>query len=392
MTSPLETLLPSVDAAAASEHLSLLHAGATGFVSLVVMRARHVNWAFSEASLAQQATVPLGAGTAALQDVVDDRWNVYTACAAFHEVPERGRGCTNDVGSVPGAWADIDVKPGLEGCFQTEAEALAYLARIPLPPTLVVGSGSGGRHAYWLLHPDLRADLRSGRWLLQCWRDLLLEKAGGIEVDAVQDPARVLRLAGTVRWPKAEEQGGMPRPVELLVSDGPRYNLDELLVEARPAFEAAQAARVAARDRANAEHERWSSALGRYSEATIASYHRLIETFNQYQDWAALLEPTGWTLFADERGRFANCRYWTRPDKSVRDGKSAATDYTDETGKTSSLLTLYSEDPALADLVEYTSAMGRRVCTKYHYALVRLFNGDEGALHQEIRNGGGILS
>ena len=108
----------AVDVEQASRHLRLLHHGADGFASLVLLgsgkRERH---GFAEVHDLLQ---PVADRTEArdsyeeLADTVAARWNVYTACSTFAKVPEKGRGTRTDVLSVPGVWADLDVKPDSE--------------------------------------------------------------------------------------------------------------------------------------------------------------------------------------------------------------------------------------------------------------------------------------
>lgn len=371
-TGTLEDLYPTVDTEAATAHLDQLHTGGTGYISLVAMRGRRVSHGFSPIhTLAER--VPIREGQDALQEVVNERFDLYTACATFSEIPERGRGRVTDVSTIPGVWADLDVKPNLEGHFHSEQEIMNYLDQFP-KPTLLINSGSGGRHAYWLVHPETRhvLDHSSGSNLLVMWRDFLLSKAGGLEIDNVQDTTRILRLAGSVRWPKIGETRP-PALVSLEIGDGPRYYIDFLRIEATEAHEAAITERQARRQAMAAERHRNEELEARYGRRAIDQFNQDMANFNQYTDWATLLEPDGWTLFTD-RG---DCRYWTRPGKDVRDGKSAATDYLDERGHQSHLMTIYSEDAGLADIVETVTPAGRRVCSKWHYAKIRKFHQDE---------------
>lgn len=393
VVSTVADLLPAVDVAQASYHLEALHAGAPGFMSLVLLgngrRERHGFTSLTELRGVNDFNA-VAHSAAALQEVVDERWNVYTACSSFREPPERGRGTRTDIASVPGVWCDLDVKPTVEGYFQTEAELLAYQATL-LIPTLEIASGSGGRHLYWLTYPDQRLDAADGQELLVAWLDHLRMMAQGGVIENVHDTTRILRLAGTTRWPKtAGDVVEMPRRVELR-SVGPRYHAAELKMLASAAHEAASEARNEAR-RSRSEAEERARVVLSERGLPMELYDVTVRTFNVRQDWAGLLEPTGWTLFSDQRGGAARCRYWTRPGKSISDGKSASTDYVTDDGVVTGRMTIYTNDKELHDLWENAgTGDSHGLCSKYGYALRRIFHGDETALLRAIAAGHGRL-
>lgn len=381
-------LQPTVDADQATRHLELLHEGAQGFISLNLLGNNrpeaHSFTSVDELSYADD----VAASVEALQDVVNDRWNVYTACASFTSVPERGRGRRDDVQSIPGVWADLDVKPGADGYFQDQAELDNYVKLLP-KPTLQVNSGSGGRHLYWLVHTNQRPEGRDGEQLLIRWRDFLLAEAGGYAIDHVHDTVRILRLAGTVRWPKGDERNATPQLVT--IHDlGPRYHADELRMLSDAAHEEAVQLRreIAERRRVNDEGRRRDvSSRG----LDLEDYDRIVATFNRDQDWEPLLKWDGWKLNDDVRGGISSCRYWTRPGKDVTDGKSAATDWTDAQGYTRRVMTIYSRDPSLEDLFEHVTERGQVICSKWVFALKRIYHGDEAALIRCVVQGRGKL-
>jgi hypothetical protein len=386
---PASSLQPRVDVEQASHYLKMLYGDTTGFGSLILLgNGRHERHCFFNIADLHDEPSSMDASLEALQDVVDNRWNVYSSMAAFAHVPDRGRGTRAAVLSIPGVWADVDVKPDVEGYFSTEAQVSSFIARLPVP-TLEVASGSGGRHLYWLTHE--RVEAREGQKLLLMWLDFLRDAANGFTIENVHDTTRILRLPGTVRWPKEADSVPLPHKVETL-RGGPRYHADELQVLAQPTYDAAQKVRNELRARrAEAEERRRSELIARGLREE--SYERITRTFRIQQDWATLLETTGWTLHSDQRDGAARCRYWTRPGKSVADGKSASTDFTDKNGAVSPLMTLYSNDPALADLrdnVDGMDAVG--VVSKWTYALKRIFNGDEAALLRVVATHHGRLS
>lgn len=381
-------LLPEVDAEQATRHLRQLHLGAEGWLSLVLL-GHGARSCFTPTSCLGERAADPAASAAVLQEVVDARWNVYTACAAFREIPRKGRGTRHEVGTLPGVWADLDVKPDTEGYFRTTADLEAFQARL-LPPTLEVASGSGGRHLYWLVHPGQRLAPDAGERLLRRWRDYLLAQAGEWQLDHVQDVARILRLAGTVRWPRADEDG-IPRRVTLLIDDGPRYHVDNLETESEMAWKEAEALRTTSRAARHAEKTALEQWMSRYGADMITSYKKDITRFNDTEDWARLLETSGWTLHSDCRDGSPRCRYWTRPGKSPADGKSASTDYIDDFNVVHTSMTIFTRDPSLADLFEGISPAGQVTCDKWTYALRRLYNNDETALLADAARNGGRL-
>ncbi len=81
---PATQLQPNVDLAQASRHLEILHGSAPGFGSLVLLgNNRHERHCFFATSDLRDAD-EIDESREALQDVIDARWNVYTACSTFH--------------------------------------------------------------------------------------------------------------------------------------------------------------------------------------------------------------------------------------------------------------------------------------------------------------------
>lgn len=390
-------LQPAVDIEQASRHLELLHGGAPGYLSLVLLGAeisrgrsaeRHAFTYCDDIWPAVDDPYKQSRALEDLQDVVNQRWNVYTACSTFGTPPEKGRGTRADICSVPGVWADLDVKPGTEGYFQDVSELQSYVACLPTP-TLQVASGSGGLHAYWLTHE--RLDPVEGERLLKKWLDFLRAESYGHVIENVMDTTRILRLAGTVRWPKRGGEDIVEPRLVSIAREGPLYPTAELELLAESAHEQANSLRNEIKQRRSAaEMQRRESLESRGLPLDV--YDHAVRMFNAEQDWGVLLERTGWTLFTDQREGPARCRYWTRPGKSTSDGKSASTDFTSEAGITSNVMTLYSQDPSLIDLWENAgSSDATGICTKYSYTLKRLFEGNEPLLLQEIVRGNGGL-
>ena len=134
------------------------------------------------------------------------KFDLYFGVSTLKEVPPTGkRGGLKNVDRVPGVWADLDVKPG---GFETEAEILALLDKVPIEPTAIVLTGSGGVHAYWRFTTPVHCEL--GGKLSLMWWSLLSELAAPVGIDRLCDPSRILRIPGTLRWPKKTD----PPPFE----------------------------------------------------------------------------------------------------------------------------------------------------------------------------------
>lgn len=387
MRTDFAALSPDVDPSQASHHLRVLHGDAAGYVSLVLLgaerRERHSFFEWPEA-----IPVDYNASRQGLQETTDARWNVYVGCSTYRQIPARGRGNRGDVLEVPGVWADLDVKPGTEGYFQTEAELLEYVQRLPVP-TLEVASGSGGRHLYWLTNE--RMDGAHGQNLLHAWLDYLRYWSGGKTIENVQDSTRILRLAGTIRWPKIEgDTMDMPRAVEL-IREGPRYHGEELVTASEDAHAEAEETRRNVRVLLQRQDDERRSDLSSQG-LRLEIYDGLVREFNKQQDWGAMLEQSGWTLVSDDRGGISRCRYWARPGKSALDGKSSSTDFMHEDGNVSNVMSIYSNDPSVADLwLNAGTTDMHGVCSKWHFALTRLYGGDEDRLIRDAVAGRGRL-
>jgi hypothetical protein len=389
------SLQPSVDVDQASHHLEVLHAKAAGFGSLILLgNGRRERHCFFHAAELRDDPSSLDSSREALQDVVDNRWNVYASMATFTQTPDRGRGTRADVDTVPGVWADVDVKPDVEDYFADEDDVRAYVAVLP-PPTLEIASGSGGRHLYWLTHE--RLEPRVGADTLLAWLDFLRDAARGRTIENVHDTTRILRLAGTVRWPKvADPVAPLPAKVDI-VREGPRYHLEELTTLSAPAHRAASLARKEAHARYTEEHNRQQWNIERRG-LEAKTFQHIVLAFNAAQDWEPLLTATGWTLHSDERGGVARCRFWTRPGKKTSDGKSASTDFTHEEyadshgvkyeRRVSQMMSIYTKDPSLQPLWENAHTYDDvGLVSKWKFATTCLGVSDTALLHAVRKTG-----
>lgn len=396
--------LPFVDFDQLRTHLETLHTGGEGAICLVRFASGdpESRWLHSWSELDANAQPPDDVDRSLWRQCIthgQKQWQFYTALCTFKRpqgVNREGRPlwyrrAEKYAKQVPGVWADLDVKPGLDGHFQTRDELDAFLAKLP-PPTMLVDSGSGGCHAYWLLQrhapagPAMKNTLRG-------WHEHLQELAGHVLIDNVQECARILRLAGTVRWAKPDELRAGAAPfsrVVLRYSDGPRYTVNQLAELAGPAYERRAERERAIRDAYLADRERLIAALE--SEGLQRDNRAFIEQqFNALQDWGVLLERAGWRLVADQRGTGGSsaCRYWNRPGHPDPNRGSASTDFENRT-----TMSLFSaETPQLEQLVDRTLPHGKfPLTTKYRFALVALYDGDEEALVVDIHKNGGTLA
>lgn len=156
--------------------------------------------------------------------------------ASAEPIREGGRFNAEEVGAIPGFWADIDVG---EGAAANHAEALAFACSMPLKPSIIVASGSGGCHAYWLFQrPWIFADREehdAAAKLSKGWLRLVQAKSsewGWTKADQVYDLARLLRMPGSTNL-----NGPEPRPVKIIPgsNSGHRYTREQF----REAIEAA---------------------------------------------------------------------------------------------------------------------------------------------------------
>lgn len=160
-----------------------------------------------------------------------------------------------DVTQLYGIYCDIDPEP-VEGNedpvahraeervrLLAKAEAMARDA--VAPPTFVVDSG-GGIQATWLLDTPVEAT-PDNIVLLEAHGSGLAQKLReeGYCADKVQDVNRLLRLPGSINFPKGKKrlQGQRPALARLLHAGGRRYTVEELALIA-PAIDAGRLRRA----------------------------------------------------------------------------------------------------------------------------------------------------
>jgi hypothetical protein len=297
-------------------------------------------------------------------------WNIYiSVCPIKEDVTLKQRGTKSNVDYVPGVWADLDVK---EGGFSSQKEILQWLNELELLPTVICSSGSSGVHAYW----KLRWDEKGNEALVDSWWSYLDEMAGERKIDKLIDITRILRLPGTIRFPKKEETSGKLGSVSIIsIYPDRRYSVSQIQevsaeAMARKATERKRTIQKIAERRAQVDE----MARGLIDVNTHWGYLQAIahveDYVNENWQWAHILEPHGWKY---RRTLSDGSKEWARPGQSDR---SAVVDY--EGSPVMSLLSM-SESTGLADLKDAGVPL-----TKYTVALRLMFADDEAAMTQYV--------
>ena len=146
-------------------------------------------------------------------------------------VPDGKRGAREDISSISIIGMDVDIydsrKPHKK-LPKTYDEAIALLQGFPLPPSLIIDSGSG-LHSYIFLRETLTIQTESEREAAQ---ELVRNFYGGFahyaqpyEFDSTFDITRILRVPGTLNL----KDPSYPREVKILFEDCSRtYSIDEI--------------------------------------------------------------------------------------------------------------------------------------------------------------------
>ena len=131
-----------------------------------------------------------------------------------------------NVGACNCLWADVDVKPNDGNAYETKAKLSKafqqFLLSSHLPfPNLIVRSGRGGLHLYWLFARLLTPD----EWRPFAQALVNAAEAHGFKIDAVctTDICRLLRIPGTENF-----KTDPPLPVTLAYDDGETYTVEAL--------------------------------------------------------------------------------------------------------------------------------------------------------------------
>jgi hypothetical protein len=295
------------------------------------------------------------------------KWNLYMGVAPIKEhVTLKQRGTEENVSHLTGVWADLDIKPE---SFQSRDEILQFLFGLPHHPTIVVASGSGGIHAYWRLHEDEKGY----KELAERWWAFLDEAAGDRKIDKLVDLTRILRIPGTVYFPKADSTAKVGA-VEILYLTKDRLTIAEILEITQEAFtkKHEKRKRLINQD-ANRRMDMDSlvrSRLGGNKWKMWKAIAELESYVNDHMSWAEILEPHGWKW---QRTLRDSSNEWARPG---RDERSAVVDYEDS--PVMSLLSS-SEDTGLSDLKDAGIHL-----TKYRVLLRLTYHDNEEAMVDDL--------
>ena len=306
------------------------------------------------------------------QDICVSPWSTYVQIAPATEIVE-GAGVRPDKTVCAGTrvlFCDADT--GKEGGFKDKREVEDFIENLSVRPGLVVWTGSaGGAHLYWRVGVEdsesLRAEM-TGRQIGERWWSWLDSetKRMGLEhvvIDRLIDlDARVLRLAGTIRYPKHE--GDVTAPVVGEYFDVPDVSYDKFHELTDPAFEEYEA-RV--KERRTVDENLLGEMLditerrGKWS--TLVLLAEMDALCEKHLTWDEILSEAGWTYFRQGGDGSAE---WTRPGGA---GKSATVDWPESP----EILSLFSSDEStgLWDLHEAEIHL-----TKWRVFL-RLIHGDD---------------
>ena len=269
------------------------------------------------------------------------QWNLYFGVYPIKEDASIfSRGKEENTAKITGLYADLDVK---SGGFSSQQEAIEFLFSLGHHPTIVVGSGSGGVHAYWKLTDPENATKDIVEW----WWSFLDESAGDRSIDKLSDLTRIMRVPGTVYFPKPSS-GGKIGSVEILyLLPEATYSTEQIRQISAEAFKAKHERRKALIDRdANRRMDMDSFARdlmagsGGNRWRMWKAISELEDFVNERMTWHEIL-PSGWTFL---RTLSDGSNEWARPGRAER---SAVTDY--EGSPVMSLLSM-SEETGLADL------------------------------------------
>lgn len=305
----------------------------------------------------------------ALQDIVFDpdgsSWNIYAGiCPVKEELSIYRRGTKDNISYVPGLWADIDIKPD---SFNTEQDILDWLHSLALQPTMICGSGSGGIHAYWRANWSEEFDEN----LVERWWSYLDEMAGeNRNIDKLIDSTRMLRLPGTVHFPKltssssdASRKLGMVKIIEITNLTYSAEDVTEISEgaylrrgERRRKLVGEDAQRRIDGD-ALAKNLLANEGSGRFRLLRSIAY--IEDIVNDTYSWDEILAPMGWTWMKELRD---GSNEWARPGRSER---SAVVDF--EGSNVMSLLST-SLETGLSDLKDAGIHLSKyRVLLRLHF-------------------------
>lgn len=274
-----------------------------------------------------------------------------------------------DLDHVIGVIGDFDVK---ESGFKDTAQIIRYLDSLDLRPTIIVESGSGGVHAWWKFNIDPAmgsVDVKFGKDISARWWTYLnkiAQRDYSATVDKLVDTARMLRLPGTIHWPRYGSSEGAS-PVRLVTSDGPSHTPVEMMNVAAEAWGERNIKVRDTRDRDRSVQlntNEYAKLLGGSKWGQRLAVAGVEDYFQEKVSWEGVLSPAGWTYVrTDSSGR----EEWARPGRSGE--KSACVNWEGSPHVMSLLST--SHDTGLLDLLDADIPL-----TKWRVSLRLNFNDD----------------
>lgn len=333
---------------------------------------RHLEWTFEPEDIvhlvnlrpktggAKTTVISMGAELGEIVEGLKDQfeqicvtpWSTYYQIAPSTEVVQ-GTGVRPDKTVCAGTrvlFADLDV--GKSGGFSSKDEIDYFIRELGVTPGSVVWTGTGGAHVTWRLGVEdaqkLRGDL-SGRQIGERWWTFLDAECRRLGLDHVvidrliDLDARVLRLPGTIRYPKYE--GDVTAPVVAEYLSDERIGYDKFYEVTNKTFEPYQK-RVWERREEDAgllsQIIDITERRGKWADLIILSM--IDELADEYLTWDEILSEYGWTRFREGGDGSVE---WTRPGG---EGKSATVDWPESPG----MMSLFSTDPStgVLDLFE----------------------------------------
>lgn len=335
------------------------------------------------------------------------RQSVYVSAGTLREKPEPGRrGGKKFFEHAPGAWMDLDVREGGFRDWSEIMDLVVEMDRLGVGPQMIVGTGSGGAHCYWAVEGGVASadGERLGR-RLRLWA----EEKTGYAIDHCENADRVLRLPGSVRWPKPAGGGAwdsVPRECSLVRErrEGSWCSVERITEltqdvwdvwssrtrEARTrrtrqgatAMETVWGAvggsqRARARGEAISEIRAWVGEDATFGRGQSLNWRKMWalsmaeDEFDAVVSWSEILVPRGWRRYGDpdDEGRVQ----WTRPGGGEHSGRSLVTDWSGSPN-VGSLLSMAPET-GLRELHDSGAAL-----TKHQVAATLYWNGHVGGL------------
>lgn len=291
----------------------------------------------------------------------DQIWNLYHSVCFVKSVPEGNkRGGKDNVLNVPGVFLDLDVGKGKS--FTSHRQIMDWIETLPVAASILVDTGSGGVQAYWRF-PEL-VDPDEMNRLGERWHNYAQSVApDGVWIDAVYTNEHLMRLPGSIRWPKKPDE----RPSRARLLRVSNSVVDPVRIEnlAASAWEARVQARKDSRDRIQRAQLESLELAGENQWMRMYITSQLPEHFNENHSWDEILKPLGWVwLDRDADGR----SLWARPGGDT--SKSATTDWP-ESPHTMNLFSTAPET-GLAGLKDAGIPL-----TKYRVFVQLYWNGDE---------------